>query len=123
MRLRTVILVSIAAASCGLPDANRDRSANSGTIVIATTSEPDALFPPAALNIEARQATELIYEYLADVGPAMNTSGDAGFVKELASSWSWSPDSTHISFTINPEARWQDGQRVTSRDVAFSYSV
>ena len=92
-------------------------------MVIATTSDPDALFPPAALNMEARQATELIYEYLADVGPAMNTLGDSGFVKELASSWTWNNDSTAITFKLNPKAKWQDGKPVTSRDVAFSFRL
>jgi peptide/nickel transport system substrate-binding protein len=115
--------IVLALCACTASDRFGGSSRSAGTIVIATTSEPDALFPPAALTMEARQATELIYEYLADVGPGMNTIGDGGFVREIASAWTWSPDSTQISFTINPEARWQDGQRLTSRDVAFSYSV
>jgi peptide/nickel transport system substrate-binding protein len=67
--------------------------------------------------------TELIYEYLADVGPGMNTIGDAGFVKGIASSWKWNADSTAISFEINPAARWQDGYAVTAKDVAFSFAT
>ena len=62
-------------------------------LVIATTADPDALFPPVALNSQSSQITELIYEYLADVGPSMNTIGDAGFTKELATGWTWSSDS------------------------------
>ncbi len=94
-----------------------------GTIIIAATSDPDALFPPATLNIEARQATELIYEYLADVGPAMNTIGDAGFVKELASHWKWAGDSLSIAFTIDPAARWHDDVPVLASDVVFSHAI
>jgi peptide/nickel transport system substrate-binding protein len=125
MKISAVRFVSVllVVAACTISDRFGGSQRNAGTIVIAKTSEPDALFPPAALTMEARQATELIYEYLADAGPAMNTIGDDGFVKELASSWAWSPDSSQISFTVNPEARWHDGQRVTSRDVAFSFSV
>ncbi|MEO8193452.1 MAG: peptide ABC transporter substrate-binding protein [Gemmatimonadales bacterium] len=99
------------------------KSAHGGTIVIATTSDPDAFFPPAVLGMEGRQATELIYEYLADVGVAMNTIGDSGFVKQLASGWSWGRDSMTIAFHIHPGARWHDGPRVTARDVAFSFRV
>jgi ABC-type dipeptide transport system, periplasmic component len=91
--------------------------------VIATTSDPNALFPAFYLNLEARQATDLIYEYLADVGPAMNTIGDGGFVKELAAGWKWSPDSSSIAFAINPRARWHDGARVTAHDVVFTFSI
>ncbi len=94
-----------------------------GTIVIATTSDPNALFPPAAFTTEARQATELIYEYLADVGVAMNTIGDSGFVKQLATDWQWSRDSSAITFRMNRDARWHDGRPVTSHDVAFTFSV
>ena len=114
-------LLQLVACSEGGP--RTSESTHGGTIVIATTSEPDGLFPPTALNVEARQATELIYEYLADVGVEMNTIGDSGFARQLASAWVWSPDSLSISFRIHPDARWQDGKRVTSLDVAFSYDV
>jgi peptide/nickel transport system substrate-binding protein len=102
---------------------NSGQAESGGTIVISATSDPDALFPPSALNMEARQATELMYEYLADVGPEMNTIGDAGFVKQLASSWEWSADSSTIVFHLNPAAKWHDGRPVTAHDVAFSYGI
>lgn len=122
MRILRVVplLMSLMACSESASDA---REATGGTIVIGATSDPDAFFPPAALNMEARQATELVYEYLGDVGVGMNTIGDSGFVKQLASGWQWSADSASITFTINPRATWHDGKRVTSRDVVFSFGV
>jgi peptide/nickel transport system substrate-binding protein len=120
---RLLISSTLLLASCTHEPVSRARAGNGGVIVIATTSDPDALFPPVALNMEARQATELIYEYLADVGAGMNTIGDAGFTKELASGWTWSRDSMSIAFHIDAKARWHDGAPVTSRDVAFSFSV
>lgn len=122
-RLAAVALALILLA-CTEPAGRAGKpGAAGGTIVIATTADPDALFPPLALNIEARQATELIFEYLADVGPGMNTIGDEGFVKQIASGWTWSGDSSSISFTIDPRARWHDGTRLTADDVAFTFSV
>ncbi len=94
-----------------------------GTIVIAAHADPNALFPPHALNMEARQATELIYEYLADVGPGMNTIGDSGFTRQLAADWTWGSDSSSVAFRLDPGARWHDGARVTSADVSFSHRV
>ena len=125
MRVQKQLVVLGIPLMLGCSDRARDvaPSTAGGTIVIATTSEPDGLFPPLPLNLEARQATELIYEYLADVGPAMNTIGDSGFVKEIASAWRWSADSSSISFQIDPKARWSDGQQVTANDVAFSFSI
>jgi peptide/nickel transport system substrate-binding protein len=115
-----VALSSLVACADTTP---RGGTAGGGTVIIAATSDPDALFPPLSLNMEARQATELIYEYLADVGVNMNTIGDEGFVKQLASEWRWSDDSTSIAFQIDPAAKWHDGKRVTAADVAFSFDV
>jgi peptide/nickel transport system substrate-binding protein len=110
-------------AACSGADHSGSVEEAGGTIVIATTSDPVSLFPPTAFNLEARQATELIYEYLADVGTGMNTVSDTGFVKEIATGWTWSRDSLTLAFTLNPQARWQDGKTVTAHDVAFSFSI
>jgi peptide/nickel transport system substrate-binding protein len=98
-------------------------SPDGGTIVIGGAADPAPLFPPASRTTESQAASELVYVYLADVGPAMNTLGDSGFVKELASGWKWSADSSSIAFSLDPRARWHDGANVTSRDVAFTFAV
>ncbi len=122
---RFVIALAMAGAAPGCSGESSKPNENwrGGTVVIGASADPDALFPPAALSMEARQATELIYEYLADVGVGMNTVGDNGFEKQIASEWTWAGDSSSIAFTINPAARWHDGRRVKSSDVAFSYRV
>ncbi len=117
------LTVGLGTLGCQAESAHSGGNERGGTVVVAASADPDALFPPAALNMESRQATELIYEYLADVGVAMNTIGDAGFDKQIASGWSWSADSSSIAFAINPAATWHDGRRLTSSDVAFSYEV
>jgi peptide/nickel transport system substrate-binding protein len=115
--------IGLSFAACSSDTAVPKPAARPATVVISASADPNSLFPPLALNIEARQATELIYEYLADVGQQMNTVGDSGFVKQLASGWTWSSDSMSIAFSIDPRARWHDGERVTSHDVAFSFDV
>ncbi|MGH7653960.1 MAG: peptide ABC transporter substrate-binding protein [Gemmatimonadaceae bacterium] len=101
----------------------RDGGGAGGTVVIGSGLDPKALFPPTADNIQARQLTDLIFQRLADRGTALNTLGDAGFVPRLAQRWEWSPDSTRVTFHINPRARWEDGRPVTARDVKFTYDV
>ena len=124
MRIRKLFPAAVLLLGCCTEGSRGDAASIAArTIVVATTSDPDVLFPPIALNLEARQVTELVYEYLADVGPSMNTIGDSGFVKEIASGWKWSADSSSIAFEINPKAKWQDGPPVTSQDVAFTFSV
>lgn len=97
--------------------------ATGGTLVIATAAEPDQLFPVLPQNTQARAVTELIYDYLAELGPAMNVIGDRGFRPQLAQSWSWASDSLSIAFHINPKARWHDGVPVRAGDVWFTYAL
>lgn len=90
---------------------------------MATTAEPDALFPPITATLQGRQVTELLFDNLAQVGPDMNTLGDAGFAPRLAQSWSWAADSLSIAFTLDPKASWHDARPVRASDVVFSFGI
>jgi peptide/nickel transport system substrate-binding protein len=94
-----------------------------GTLVISTTADPGTLFPPLIVRTQAKQITEQIYDYLADVGPAMNTMSDEGFRPALSDGWRWSSDSLMLAFHLNPLAKWHDGRDVTARDVQFTFSL
>ena len=98
-------------------------STGGGTLVIAATADPDALFPPLTSNVPGHQVSELLYDHLADLGPAMNVVGDDGFTPALADSWKWGPDSLSISFHLNPRARWHDGVPVKAEDVLYTHTL
>src|SRR6478752_9806296 len=69
-----------------------------GTIVIAAAADADALLPPLILSVQGKQMADQIFDNLADIGPRLNTVGDAGFTPRLASSWRWSADSLAVDF-------------------------
>jgi peptide/nickel transport system substrate-binding protein len=92
-------------------------------LVIATTADPGSLFPPFVTTIQAKQITEQIYDYLADVGPELDTRDEKKFRPGLADRWRWSSDSLMLAFHINPAAKWQDGKDVTARDVQFTFAL
>ena len=94
-----------------------------GTLVIATTADPGTLFPPFVIATSAKQITEQIYDYLADVGPDLNTRNEKGFRRALSDRWQWSGDSLMLAFHLNPRARWHDGRVVTARDVQFTFAL
>lgn len=108
--------------ACRGERANKKTSV-SQTMVVATTGDADILFPPLVGSTTGRATTELIYDYLADVGQSLNTIGDKDFRPSLAKSWTWSSDSLSIAFHINPNAKWHDGRSVTSSDVAFTFNI
>lgn len=93
-----------------------------GTAVVGVSGEAGSLFPPSIdTQIEAG-LVDVIFAKLADIGPALNTIGDSGFVPVLASSWAFT-DPTTLRFTLDPDARWHDGRRVTGDDVVFTFDV
>ncbi len=116
---RTLLVLTCLVGAC------RDRDAGSagGTLVVSAGADAETLFPPLAIGNQGRAVTELIYDKLADIGPGLNTIGDAGFVPRLAKSWTWSADSLQITFHLDPAARWHDGRAVTARDVQYAFRV
>jgi len=94
-----------------------------GTVVIATTADPGTLFPPFGITTQAKQISEQIYDYLADVGPDLNTRDEKGFRSALSDRWRWSGDSLLLAFHLNPRAKWHDGRDVTARDVQFTFAL
>jgi len=109
-------------AACG-DKARKAGGEPGGTLVISTTSDPGTLFPPLRVTIQAKQITEQIYDYLADVGPDLNTQDERTFRLGLADGWRWSNDSLMLAFHINPAAKWHDGKGVTGRDVQFTFAL
>jgi peptide/nickel transport system substrate-binding protein len=81
------------------------------------------LFPPLIGSTIGRQVTELVYDYLTEVGLSLNTLDDRTFAPRLAKSWEWSRDSLSLAVHLHPNARWHDGIPVRSDDVTFTYRI
>jgi peptide/nickel transport system substrate-binding protein len=121
-QLVALLLVPLIAA-CSERSTTGTAGESGGTLVIATTADPGTLFPPLGLSSQAKQITEEIYDYLADVGPEMDTRDETKFRPALADGWRWSRDSLVLAFHINPRAKWHDGRDVTARDVQFTFGL
>jgi peptide/nickel transport system substrate-binding protein len=122
---RTRRLVPLAAfflVSCGRATAGQCRGDDCGTLVFAAIGEPTTLNPAVSDEALDRDIEGQLFLKLADIGPDLNTVGEAGFEKQLADHWSWT-DSLTLAFHMDPRARWHDGRPVTARDVAFTYAA
>ena len=113
------LVASLAVSACG----GDQTAARGGTIVIAGFADPDNLLPPLGRTLASKAVTDLLYDRLADIGPALNTVGDAGFEPRLARSWEWSRDSLRVTFHLDPRARWHDGKPVRASDVRFAFAL
>jgi peptide/nickel transport system substrate-binding protein len=123
MRETAAALLALCIAACSERSGNATAGEPGGTLVISTTADPGTLFPPLIGTTQGKQISEQIYDYLADVGPEMNTRGEKGFRPELTDGWRWSADSLSLAFHLNPRARWHDGKAVTARDVQFTFAL
>ena len=94
-----------------------------GTIVLSSAADADALVPPLTMTLLGKQVVDQMFDNLADIGPALNTVGDAGFTPRLSDRWSWASDSMSVSFHINPLARWHDGAPVRAEDVRYTFEL
>jgi peptide/nickel transport system substrate-binding protein len=94
-----------------------------GTIVLSSAGDADVLFPPLTLTLMGKQVSDQVFDNLADIGPALNTVGDAGFTPRLADRWQWASDSQSVAFHLNPRARWHDGVPVTAEDVRYTFHL
>jgi peptide/nickel transport system substrate-binding protein len=109
--------------ACAEQSRSRDAGEAGGTLVISTLADPGTLFPPFTLTTQGKQISEQLYDYLADVGPEMDTRDETKFRRALADRWQWSSDSLMLAFHINPLAKWHDGEKVSARDVQFTFAL
>ena len=125
-RLRLPLFISLAALVAVAFSACERRGGCTGsycgTLIDVAVGEPGTLLPPSTEEIVARDIEEQLFLKLADVGMSTNTVGDEDFQPQLAQRWEWDGPLTLV-FHIDPRARWQDGQRVTATDVAFTFDA
>ncbi len=120
MRRSLLIVVALLSACADATDSGRVRFPG-GTIIVATTADPDATLPPLVRTSTGRMASELLFDPLVLIGRDGNTIGDLGFERRLARKWSWGRDSLTITFDLDPSARWHDGRPVVAEDVRTGY--
>ncbi len=123
MRCITAVCVALgttAAFGCAPSDASCDGPC--GTVVVDVGGAPESLLPVFTTSIDALSLSSLLFLPLAEIGNDLNFVGDDGFEPRLARSWTFE-DSVTISFEMDPNARWHDGQPVTSHDVAFTFDL
>jgi peptide/nickel transport system substrate-binding protein len=124
MRNRSLLLcLAVLTAACGERASRGAAGAEGGTMVISTGGEADGFLPPLTVNVTSGQVEAQVFDKLAEPGVQLNMVGDVGFEPRLAASWSWAPDSLSIAFHVDPKARWHDGQKVTAKDVRFTFQI
>ncbi|MBV6522346.1 MAG: Oligopeptide-binding protein AppA [Gemmatimonadaceae bacterium] len=120
----TVAVIAGTVSGCGGRESpGLGATVDGGTIVIAAPAEAETLLPPTIISLAAKQVVDQIFDHLAQAPADLNTVGSDGYLPQAADSWEWSPDSSAITFRLNPNAAFHDGVPVRAADVAFSYEL
>lgn len=86
-------------------------------ITMAQTGDWDTFMPMNTTNAGADNVIELMFDRLM----VINT--DATFGPRLAESWETNEAQDKITYHLNENAKWQDGEPVTAEDVVYSAQV
>lgn len=93
-------------------------AASGGVLVEGMVGQPQYLNPLLAhRNPVDEHLSDLIFDGLVRYGP------DGVPQPALAREWEVSDDGRTFTFNLQGDARWHDGQPVTSADVAFTYGL
>lgn len=86
-------------------------------ITMAQTGDWDTFMPMNTTNAGADNVIELMFDRLM----VINTDGT--FKPRLADSWETNEAQDKITYHLNENAKWQDGEPVTAEDVVYSAQV
>jgi len=89
---------------------------------VGWTRPPDNLNPFIGYNAPAFEVWYLTYDSLVGYDPKTLAPMKGESSTGLATDWSVSADGLTWTFKIRQNAKWNDGQPLTARDIAFTYN-
>jgi len=108
-RASSAVLAALSLAACGGPSPRRDNDAR-----VALSADPSSL----SLIGKSDGNSSLVASLISDGLVAYDAQGR--YVPMIARTWELAPDGKTLTFHLRDGVLWHDGQRVTSRDVAFT---
>lgn len=122
LRLGAVLAaVALLAAGCGGGSAGKASKAGKviegGTFRLGTSSGIDSLNPYVAFQQDAYTTFAYIYPFLVQYDQQLK------FAPDFAERWTTSSDGRTWTFTTRAGAKWSDGQPLTAKDAAWTFTT
>lgn len=106
-------------AGFGLSAATAAADTTSAQVInVALTGEIDSVNPFIGVLADAMHIHRIQYEPLVAWGPEDNAEHPA-----IAEEWESNEDGTTWTFKLEQDAKWSDGEAITSEDVEWSYNA
>jgi peptide/nickel transport system substrate-binding protein len=113
--------VALLAAGCGSGSAGKTNRAakviEGGTFRLGTSSGIDSLNPYVAFQQDAYTTFAYIYPFLVQYDQQLK------FAPDFAERWTTSSDGRTWTFTTRAGAKWSDGQPLTAKDAAWTFTT
>jgi peptide/nickel transport system substrate-binding protein len=109
-----MVVISVLVGAAGAGAQNEDENV---VLRIGSSNDIDGFNPFKIVEIPSYEVMNLTYDLLVNFSPK-----DASPAPGLADSWETSEDGLTWTFHLNKEARWHDGEDVTSEDVAYTFN-
>ncbi|MDS1138680.1 ABC transporter substrate-binding protein [Nitratireductor indicus] len=111
----TKTLVPTVAFAVALGAAGFSATASAATLRMAWSQDATGLDPHKQTAFSSLRLLELVYE------PLVRLDKDLKIIPALADSWEFSEDGKTLSFKLDPEAKFQNGNKVAAADVKASF--
>lgn len=104
-------------AACSSGESNVVQGNRDGILHFGNGSEPQGLDPHVVTGVPENKLIRALFEGLAVKNP-YTLEPEPG----VAERWEFSEDRRVITFFINPEARWSNGDAITAQDYVWSWN-
>src|ERR687894_1800540 len=115
--LMVVISALLGAVGAGAQEEGSSGDDEKQVLRIGSSNDIDGFNPFKIVEVPSYEVMDLNYDILVDF-----SDKDSSPVPGLADSWETSDDGLTWTFHLNEEARWHDGEDVTSEDVAYTFN-
>jgi peptide/nickel transport system substrate-binding protein len=122
------VIVSVALVACPSASAAPRPAASASvaahdTLHLFVGESPASLNPLLARNVSERDLARLVYDTLLVPDAANRLVPHLARIVPSFANGGITPDGKTITFRLRKDVRWQDGERFTSADVAFTFAT
>ena len=111
-----VLAASCLIVSCSNGESNVVKGNRDGIIHVGNGTEPQSLDPHVVTGTPEINIVKALFEGLVTIDP-FSLQPRPG----VAESWHFSDDQRQVTFTLNPKARWSNGDPVVAEDFVWSW--
>jgi len=122
LRVFAVCAAAVAAASCATVRTASSPDAGARVLRVGLVQQPNSLDPLHAVQFYENYLAEATSSALVVLDDSGNPSPDLAREVPTLANGGISRDGKTIIYHLRPNLRWQDGVRLTSRDVAYTFA-